>query len=198
MIVAWPFPLGSVFTIGMYMSLGGRPFESVHDCGITWYWPFPSDWRSWLIRLFPGGIWFTMFPDGCDAPDLTDRQPPITSWPAGSWSDSSGLMFEGVPLLVFPEQLPPVRLSVVGRSIVPYAPGWLSLKSVVPDPLAYTSSLTAYGETWPLTAASASSLATAVAETGIDDLPNTLRKNVGATRDTVTVTVSVPSNVTDT
>ncbi len=58
--------------------------------------------------------------------------------------------------------------------------------------------MTAYGETWPLTAASASSLATAVAETGIDDLPNTLRKNVGATRDTVTVTVSVPSNVTDT
>ena len=62
---------------------------------------------------------------------------------------------------------------------MPYAPGWLSLKSVVPVPLAYASTVTAYGETWPLTAARASILATAVAETGIDDLPNTFSRNVG-------------------
>jgi hypothetical protein len=32
-------------------------------------------------------------------------------------------MFDGVPLLTLPPQLPPDVLSVVGRSIVPYAPG---------------------------------------------------------------------------
>src|SRR5690349_11969480 len=109
-MIAWPFPPGSWSTIGMYMSLGGSPFESVHDCGITWYWPFRMGWRSWLIRLLPGGIWSTMLPDGCEAPDFTERQPPTTSVPVGSWSDSSSLMIDGVPLFVSPAQLPPVML----------------------------------------------------------------------------------------
>src|SRR5436190_16099802 len=145
---------------------------------------------------FPGGMLLTMLADGWEAPDFTERHPPTTSVPAGRLSPSSGPMFDGVPLLVFPEQLPPLVLSGVGRSIVPYAPGWLSLKSVVPAPLAYVASVTAYGDTCPLTAPSASIRATAVAETGIDAFPNTLRKKVGAVRCSVTVTVSDPDIVT--
>src|SRR5213592_2850121 len=118
-MVVLPLPPGRVFTMGMYISLGGRPLESVHGCTITWYWPLPRLWRSWFIRLFPGGMVFTMLADGWEAPDFTDRQPPITSCPAGRLSASSGPMLDGVPLFVFPEQLPPVVLSVVGRSIVP-------------------------------------------------------------------------------
>jgi hypothetical protein len=82
--------------------------------------------------------------------------------------------------------------------MVPYAPGWLSLKRVVPVPLAYALTVTAYGETCPWTAARASILATAVADTGIDVFPNTFSRNVGAVRDTVTVNVSEPVNCTDT
>ena len=74
--------------------------------------------------------------DGCDAPDFTDRHPPSVSTPAGSWSDSSLLMSVGVPRLVVPEQLPPVVLVVVGRSMVPYAAGEFSWNSVVPVPFA--------------------------------------------------------------
>jgi hypothetical protein len=45
-------------------------------------------------------------------------------------------MLPGVPLFVLPVQLPPLVLSEAGRSIVPYAPGVFSWKSLVPVPLA--------------------------------------------------------------
>ena len=57
--------------------------------------------------------------EGCEAPDLTERQPSTMSGFAGSWSLSSFLTLVGVPRLVLPLQLPPVLLPGAGRSIVP-------------------------------------------------------------------------------
>src|SRR6185437_8449189 len=118
-MVAVPLPPGREATMGTYMSRGGSPFTSSQDWGMTWYWLLPLLWWSELILLLPGGIWLMTLPDGCAAPDLTDRQPPTTSGFAGNWSLSSLLMFVGVPRLVLPLQLPPVLLPEAGRSIVP-------------------------------------------------------------------------------
>src|SRR6478752_1080900 len=114
------------------------------------------------MSSFALGRELTTVADGCDAPDLTERQPPTISWPAGSWSESSALTFGGVPRFVLPEQLPPDVLSVAGRSMVPYAPGWFSVNNVVPVPLAYAWVVTAYGATCPLIWVSASTFAVAV------------------------------------
>ncbi len=112
-------PPGIEGTIGTYISRGGSPFASSHDCGITVYSPFPMLWRSELIVLFPLGSPLTTVADGCDAPDFTDRQPPMTRGFVGSVPLSSLLMLGGVPRFVFPLQLPPVRLPEAGRSMVP-------------------------------------------------------------------------------
>src|SRR6185503_17740129 len=131
-MVAEPLPPGSEATMGTYMSRGGSPFASSQGWGMTWYWPLPMLCRSELIRSLPGGIWLITFAEGWEAPDLTDRQPPTTSGPEGSWSLSSSLTLVGVPMLVLPLQLPPVVFPDAGRSTVPYAPGWAWSNSAVP------------------------------------------------------------------
>src|SRR6478736_3828803 len=118
-MVAGPLPPGSEATMGTYISRGGSPFASSHDWGTTWYWLLllMTSCRSELMVLLPLGIVLMTLADGCEAPDLTERQPPTTSGLAGSWSLSSLLILVGVPRLVLPLQLPPVLLPEAGRSI---------------------------------------------------------------------------------